>query len=143
MEDLYNKIVELLQEIPELKWIDLDVGQLNEPTPSVTYPCALIEIDMPKTDDIQENTQQVSARFKITIAVKAYGETNGKTAIEKRSNALSYFKIANNCFKKLQGFGNENFYAFSRTSQRPENFRKGIKVIVQNYETSWNDYSAN
>lgn len=143
MEQLYEKLLELLGTIPELKWIDLDVGQLQEEKPPVIYPCALIEIDMPQCDDIQDKIQQVRGTFKITYVFKAYGETNNKTDQPKRSNALTYFKTPKDGYKKLQGFGNDNFYKFSRTSQRPENIRKGLKVIAQTYETSWNDYSAN
>lgn len=143
MEKLYETLLTLLSAIPELKWVDLNVGQLTEENPPVAYPCALIDIDMPQCDDIEETIQQAKAAFKITLAYKAYGETNHKTAAPLRSNALAYFKTTNLVYKKLQGFKDENFCAFSRTAQRPENIRAGLKVVALSFETSWYDYSAN
>lgn len=142
MELLYEQLLQLLSNVPELKWIDLDVGQLQEEQPPVLYPCALIEIIVDKTEDIQNHTQQASGRFKLTLAYKSYGETNSTTDLPTRSNALEYFRTTNKCYKTLQGFTNDNFYPFSRTSEKPENIRKGLKVIGQYYETSWHDYTA-
>ncbi|CAM1341756.1 hypothetical protein [Tenacibaculum aestuarii] len=142
MELLYEQLIQLLSNVPELKWIDLDVGQLQEDHPPVLYPCALIEISADKAEDIENHTQQVSGRFKITLAFKAYGETNSTTDLPTRSNALEYFRIATKCYKELQGFTNDNFYPFSRTSERPENIKKELKVVAQYYDTSWHDYTA-
>lgn len=142
MEALYQQLLTLLSDIPELKWIDLNVGQLTEENPPVAFPCALIDIEMPQCTDIETTMQQVAGTFKITLAFKAYGETNNKTETTMRSNALAYFKTTNLVYRKLQGFGNENFYPFSRTAQNPENLRPGLKVVAMRFETSWHDYSA-
>ena len=141
METLYEQLITLLKEIPALKWHDLNVGQLDQEKPPVAFPCALIDIKVPKRDDIDTKNQQVSAVFSITLAVKAYGDTNGTVSSETRANSLEYFTVMNAIYKKLQGFTNDSFYPFSCTNQQPIT-KKGLKVMLQVFETSWNDYTA-
>lgn len=142
MNDLYEQLITLLNEIPELEWIDLNVGQLDQEKPPVVFPCTLIDISVPKRDDITTKEQQASAVISITLAVKALGDTNSKVSEGVRANSLEYFSIMNSIYKKLQGFTNESFYPFSCTKQIPQT-KKGLKVMLQQFETSWNDYTAN
>ena len=44
MKTLMNDAFTALSAIPELKWVDDNLGQLNQENPPVTYPCALIGI---------------------------------------------------------------------------------------------------
>ena len=49
MEEILKKVMQRLrEEVPELKWIDLNIGQMMMENPPVDYPCALI--DVPRTE---------------------------------------------------------------------------------------------
>ncbi|WP_262915026.1 hypothetical protein [Ornithobacterium rhinotracheale] len=41
MKKLYLKLFEMLKEIPEIKYIDLNYGQLFESKPPLDYPAVL------------------------------------------------------------------------------------------------------
>jgi len=142
MEQLYLKIEELLKEIKSIRYIDLDTGQLQEENPPISYPCALIQIDIPSCEDIETRTQQVQAYFKVQIVTKTIGETNSLVPKKVREKSLEWLRLQDEVYKKLQGYSDENFYSFSRKSGRNENLRKGLRIFALQFETSWHDYTA-
>lgn len=143
MKTLFERITQLLSEIPELRWIDFDTGQLQEEKPSVAYPCALVEINLPRCEDIDNDTQQVYAEFSVLLAFKAMGETNTAAPVPQRSLALQYFDTVNKVERKLHGYRSEQFYPFSRVSVRNENIRRGLKVVRLSFQTAWRVRIAN
>ena len=44
MEEILETVMQKLAQIPELRWIDLNVGQMSVQNPPVDYPCALVDI---------------------------------------------------------------------------------------------------
>ena len=44
MDKLYEKLLELLGTVTEIKYIDLDYGQLQEEMPPLSYPAVLVRI---------------------------------------------------------------------------------------------------
>ncbi len=143
MEQLYLKLEELLTQIKDIRYIDLDNGQLLEEMPPVTYPCALIDIDMPFCEDIENDIQKVQAFFTVRIITKALGETNSLTTPQIRKKSLEWLRLQDDVYKKLQGYSDSSFYPFSRKSGKNENLRKGLKIFALRFETSWHDYTAN
>lgn len=143
MKTLFEHITKQLQEITELRWIDFDSGQLQEERPPVVYPCALVEINLPRYEDIDSDTQRVYAEFTVCLAFNVIGETNSNAPISQRSLALQYFDIVEKVERKLHGKQSELFYPFSITSLRNENVRKGLKVLRLSFQTAWNVRIAN
>ena len=142
MEELYLKLLELLDEIPEFKYVDLDKGQLMQERPSVAYPCALIAIDMPQTKDVGENIQQCALSFTVRIVAKALGETHNIAPKDIIEQSLSWLRLQQKVYVKLQGYEDDNFYPFSRLSGKNEFIRTGLNTFVLRFETSSHDYSA-
>lgn len=142
MEELYLKLIELLKQVEGISYIDMDMGQLNEEVPPLSYPACLIDIGLPSCSDIQSDIQQVSAMFSIKVITKSIGETNSLTPEEVRVKSLEYLALQDKVYKKLQGYQDNNFYPFSRKSVQPSNIRKGLKISVLNFETSFHDYTA-
>ncbi|MCP1997286.1 hypothetical protein [Flavobacterium sp. HSC-61S13] len=136
-------LVELLNEIPELRYVDLDTGQILEEQPPLAYPAALIEIDMSSCEDIQDNIQQVIGYFSVRLVAKGLSETNGLAPEGVRRKSLEWLRLQEKVYKKLQGYGTDSFYPFSRKSGKNENLRKGLKVFALRFDTSWHDYTAN
>jgi|SRR5690554_718 len=142
MEQLYLQLIELLKEIPQLRYIDLDTGQLMAEKPAISYPAALIEIDLTNSEDMGGGTQLCNAHFTIRIVTKAIQETNANAPAPVIKSALEWLRLQNAVYKKLQGFGNAQFYPFSRKSGKNEFIRTGIKTFVIRFETSFHDHSA-
>lgn len=139
MKQLYLTVTELLKEVPQLRWVDFNDGQLQEEQPSIAYPCALVDIDLPSCENIHDDLQQVRASFNITLVFKSSGETNTNAPKSRREFALNYFDTVDAVFEKLQGYGDDNFYPFERTSVRTQNIRRGLKVIELSFSTSWTE----
>lgn len=142
-EILYELILDKLDEIKEIKFSDLDFGQLMVEVPPIGYPAVLVSIDYPTTNNISRLLQEVRATIKLTIVTKAITETNSLAPKEIRSQGLEFLRLRQKVYKKLQGFGNEEFYPFERKSMRNEIIRQGLKTTVLQFETSFHDDSSN
>ena len=142
MKKLFETITELLSQIPDLKWVDFDCGQLLEEKPPVPFPCALVTIDLLTCEDISSGVQRVYASFTVRLAFKAPGETHAAAPTPQRQLALSYFDIVEKVYFKMQGFKSQAFYSFSRTSIKNESLRKGLKTIAIDFSTAFDENSA-
>lgn len=142
MKTLYLKLIELLSEIPEIKYIDLNYGQLQEEKPPLVYPAVLISMDESVIDDVQDAFQIIAGNFDLTICMKMLGETHSHAPEETRTKALEYLEITEKIYKKLQGYQDSHFDSFSRKTAKDQNIRKGLKTTVQRYETSWRETAS-
>lgn len=136
MKKLYLKLYELLSEIPEIKYIDLNFGQLMEEKPPLKYPAVLIGINIVNTEDFQEVFQQNNAEFTLTLIHRA-NESNSLFDEEKRAKNMEYLDLCEKIHEKLQGYEGEGFEAFSRQSLTEQNLRKGLRITAERYSTGW------
>ncbi|MCZ2084147.1 MAG: hypothetical protein LC112_07715 [Flavobacteriales bacterium] len=136
MKTLYLKLIELLSQIPEIKYIDLNYGQLQEEKPPLVYPAVLINMNA-SSDDVDGFFQIYTANIELTIICKMLGESNQKAPELIRFQALHYLDISEKIYLKLQGFSDDNFDSFTRKGLADPNIRKGLKTTVHRYETSW------
>lgn len=139
MKQLYLKIQELLKEIPEIKWVDFDLGQMQEEMPSVAFPCVLIDIDFPTTENIDSHLQHVQANFNISLHTKIIGETNRNAPKRVQEQALSYLDLVDKITAKIQGYADTNFYSFERKSIRQTAFVYGVKTTIISFDTSFHE----
>lgn len=142
-ENLFELILEKLDEIKEIRFIDFDLGQLTEEKPPITYPAVLIDIDYPLTQNIDKYLQEVRAIVKLTIITKSLSETNNLASKPTRSKGLEFLRLRQKVYKKLQGFENEEFFPFERKSMRTAQIRQGLKTTVLQFETSFHEHNSN
>ncbi|MDV3793335.1 hypothetical protein CMU23_01470 [Elizabethkingia anophelis] len=143
MDELYEKLIELLESIPEINYIDLDAGQLQEQNPPLSYPAILVSIEDDR-EDINKLNQSVDGKFTLTIINKLYSETNSLAPKEQRVKGLSHLKLVKAIQKKLQGYEDERFRSFTNKGNKDPKIRKGLKTAVLQWETSWIDsYNSN
>lgn len=136
MKKLYLKLYELLSEIPEIQYIDLNFGQLMEEKPPLKYPAVLIGINIVNTEDFQEVFQQNNAEFTLTLIHRA-NESNSLFSEEKREKNMEYLDLCDKIHEKLQGYEEEGFDAFTRLSLTEQNLRKGLRITAERYATGW------
>lgn len=141
MKNLYLKLFELLKEIPEIQYIDLNFGQIMEEKPPLSYPAVLIGTGIRSTEDFQSIFQQVNASFSISI-IDIAGESNSLTDEKRRERALSYLDLQEKIYRKLQGFEDSHFEPFSRESSAEMNVRKGLRIVSDTYATGWKEELA-
>ncbi|WP_404812756.1 hypothetical protein ACIRNY_05140 [Capnocytophaga canimorsus] len=142
MKQLYITLIELLKEIPEIKWADLDMGQMQEEMPPVAFPCVLIGIDLSKIETIDFDLQHVQANFSITLHAKILSDTNANAPEKVRLQGLAYLDLVDKITAKLQGYSDAYFYEFERVSVQSQNIRQGIQSTVLRFETSFRERIA-
>lgn len=67
MKTLIHDAITAIATIPELKWVDDNLGQLDEENPPVEYPCALVGIGNSRPTDYQTNPQYGDLTLEVTI----------------------------------------------------------------------------
>jgi hypothetical protein len=141
MKEIFLAICDRLKtEVPALKWIDFDLGQLDFfEQPPVVFPCALIKIIYPNCDDLSVTTQQVDVAITVRIAFNPLGETNFAAPDAVRNRALSIFDTNEAIHTALQGFETDSFSCLSRKSFTEEPREDGLKVFVYNCESTFEE----
>ena len=80
----------LKTEVPGLRWIDAEEGQLNTgERPAVAFPCCLIDISYPSCETHMGGRQKIKAQIQLRVAFQAGGSTNAAAPKLVREHALS------------------------------------------------------
>lgn len=141
MKNLYTTILEILKQIPAIKWADLNTGQLQQEVPSLVYPAVLVNLNSFNCKDLGDNIQRVQASFSLTLVYPAMGETNSHAPEPMQSTALQFLDLAEEIYKKMQGCESEQFYPFERTGVQFRTLR-GLNVVDLQFVTAFEDYTA-
>ena len=146
MKTIYLAVMEQLKEqVPALKWIDLDVGQINnqKERPAVAFPCAVVGISLSNCEDQYGKVQVCRARISVRIAQNPpVSRTNSVAADDVRESALSRYELIDDVFRVLQGFETPEFNPLSRTGQAEEKRTDGLFVYHIDFATEFQDLTA-
>jgi hypothetical protein len=141
--NLYLKIVSRLEaEVPELKFIDQDLGQLEnyEIRPAVEFPCALIDVDdFDFTDAGNFTTQIGNGLLVIRLGVGAWSPSNNLAPNDVRLKALNYYEIEQKIHVALHGWSNDGFAKLRRKKAKKEERNDNIRVRVISYAVTIQD----
>ena len=137
MKEIYKDILEALKDVAQLKWVDLEKGQMNSSKPTVAFPAALISIYLPKTNNITKEKQNVDCQITVRLCFNFTGSTNSKMTTAERDKSLAYFEIADAVFNALQGYETENMNSLERINAVEEVRPDDYKVLQQSYRTSY------
>lgn len=146
MKTIYTAVMARLKEqVPELKWIDLDTGQLEVRTerPALAYPAALIGITIQPKRNLTDKIQDCEA----TIIVRlAFDNLPGRTAANApdaaREKSLSVYDTIADVYTTLQGFDTNNFDSLYRVRQMKENSVNGLFQYRIEFKTVFEDDTA-
>jgi hypothetical protein len=140
MEEIFTEILEkLTTTMPELKWIDLQKGQMKYEKPPVAFPAALIKVTIPKSDNITKKLQIVDAIVEVSFCFDFIGKTNNKMLAAQRTKSLAYLRTVDKGHKNLQGFETEYFSNLSRISAIEQERPDGYKVMDLTYTTTYRE----
>lgn len=111
--EILKNIQNRLQEIPELKYVDEDWGQLNlypQDIP-VKWPCALFEVRSGNFENIgkdrktsPEERQMGRFSLDVTLGNLKLSNTSGKAPLSQKNSAWYIHTVENLVHQKLQGF---------------------------------------
>lgn len=146
-EKLYLDLSELLLEIEDLRWIDLEAGQLEIPMESypVLYPCALISF--PRKSEFQDETQghqqgQIVVRIRVGIDTGEDLQIVDGERAEDCGLAVKQLQLITKVHKLLHGFTTDYATPLRRSRMKMKKREDGIKVFDIRYTCMAKDDSA-
>lgn len=113
MKQVIKNIQNKLKEVPGVKYIDEDSGQLDYYSPNmpVMWPCVLIDLDQITYSDTGRNRrkqpplrQQATGQVVITVANLKLTNSSGKATATQQQTALQIWDIIQGVHSALQGF---------------------------------------
>jgi len=128
METLFlEKIQQKLGEVPGLKYIDEDWGQLDDYSPNfpVQWPCCLIDLTAATFSNIgidkavkPKNRQEGTAMIAFTFANLKLTNSSFRAPKPQKDNAWSLYKLTQKAHEALHGFSPEGSGKLIRTAFR-------------------------
>jgi len=141
---IQNRIV---AEVPELKFVDLDTGQLEykdaKERPMVAIPCALFDFVAADYTDASEGVQEGDIVLQVRIGVDPFTQATHYFTDTQKANAINYFNIEHRVNKALQWWTDGRYFKpLSRASMRTEPRHDGLRVRVLHYKFGLTDWTA-
>lgn len=97
---------QILSEVPAIKWIDQDLGQMEwyQERPAVQWPCVLIEfMDKTMTDE-SNDVQWVNLTIQFRLCLNPFASANSVAPDISKENALQFYEVENQLYQALQKF---------------------------------------
>lgn len=106
-----NNTVRLIQDriagqVPGIKYVDADWGQLDAEEPSVKWPCALVDIESADCEQMESGgtSQRVLCEIRVTVESLHLAPTNRASADGMRQQGLEFYAILDDVYEALQGW---------------------------------------
>jgi len=143
--DLFLAISDRIkEEVPEIKWIDQDFGQLEvfEMRPSVDFPCALIDFPNATYSQLLELGQMGDVTIMVRLGFAPFSTSNSAAPLEVREKAMEYYQIEQKVFQALHGWDTEFTDKLIRMAADTEQRDKdGLRVRILTFTTTYHDLS--
>jgi hypothetical protein len=95
-----------------LRYIDAELGQLENyfegGRPSVSMPCALIDVDNATFKELGQNSQDGVITVVIRLGFDPYSSSSNLTPAESRNKALFYYELEQAVYNALHGWTPES-----------------------------------
>lgn len=147
MNSIFSLILTKLQtklaiDVPEIRYINMDLGQLDfyDQRPPVSFPALLADFETPYIPR-QQQRQWGTITMKLRLAFAPYSSTDNLVPDAVKTKGLTYFEIENNLYRSIQDWNADgllNVQAFERSSavseKRPDPFRVRQVNFIGQYE---------
>lgn len=118
MEEILNPIFERLRErVPELRHIDVDLGQLRAENPPVDWPCSLVGIEEINYSGSALQTAEVT--LSVSLGFVVWEPTDADADGTLRTMAMEHFAVVRKVAEALHGFSTEYFAPLERVRLSP------------------------
>lgn len=136
---------QIMANVPEIVWIDQDLGQLEhyETRPSVQFPCVLIDFAEAQAKDESGMVQWLDIVATFRLGFAPFTSAASVTPDVPKKQALQYYEIENKLYKCIHGFdAGECIQAFSRVNVGTEKRNDPYRIRVMNFTTATEDDGA-
>ncbi|HMP91904.1 MAG TPA: hypothetical protein PKD90_03480 [Phnomibacter sp.] len=106
MEQLIQWIIQRLGQVPGLKYVAYNWGQLDyydTPMPPVQWPCALIEVQQANYTNLGLLQQQGVITLGVVVAAMPIGNTSAQAPAAQVQQALAWWQLLEAVHKALHG----------------------------------------
>jgi len=133
--------------VPEVRWIDMDFGQLEhfEYKPEVSFPCVLIDFPQANYSNTSNLSQVGEVKVQFRLGFAPFSKSYQAAPEDVKEKGLAYFAIEQRLFEVIQGWSNEFTQPFIRESalsEQRDNDDQGLRVRVLTFNTAYEDNSA-
>nr|WP_315032496.1 hypothetical protein [uncultured Chryseobacterium sp.] len=150
--DLQERIA---QEVPEIQYIDQQLGQLEKvsgtqtpviyPALFIDFPEAVYDVDFPEASysEMSANGQLGNVPISFQLVANDTHQTWHQAPIEERKQGLDFLRIEQKLYQALQGWSKDYFSPLSRTLVKSTSKNHlGFKVREIIFTTQHEDFSA-
>jgi hypothetical protein len=133
------------EAVPEIKWCDQDLGQLEEDIerPRVQWPCVLVDFLDTTYDELQQATQMAAANVQLRLGFSPYSSATAATPMQWREEALNYYELEDKLYQAFQYWeAGGLIQPMTRTSGVTEKREDLFRVRKMIFTTTFQDESA-
>lgn len=135
----------ILAEVPEIKYIDQNLGQYmqEEFRKQMLFPAILIDFPVIDFSEMQGNNQFADLTIVATLFHDIWNNTNNITPLAVKEAGLKYLETDQKLFIALQGWNPDYCEALIRTQSKSHNANEvGLMVRETTFTTTYEDYSC-
>lgn len=114
MEEILLAVMAKLSEITSLRWVDINVGQMDSETPPVDYPCALVDVSSINYRSAGGRRQTGEALVEVELFFTVRSPSNSSAPARVREQAFKHFNTIKEVYVALQGLSGECFSGLNR-----------------------------
>lgn len=152
MDYFFSEIIKDLQkristEVPEIQFIDQDLGQLGQVSdngrPPLAYPAVLIDFQNTEYSELSTSAQLAMLSISLQLIFDNYSQTWHKSPTHVIAKGLDYLNIEQKLVNCLNGWSKDYFTPLIRTNVKSQNNNDlGLRVRTLTFTTSYEDYST-
>lgn len=97
----------LNEKVPEIKYVNIDIGQLEVYTmdsPSVSWPCSLIDFTDTSYADLHQGVQEADGTLVVRLGFNPFSQTSNLQPDDIKRKGLYYFTLENKIHWALHGW---------------------------------------
>jgi hypothetical protein len=131
-------------QVPEIRWIDQDLGQLEtfEYRPEVSFPAVLIDFAATSYSEISELAQIGDVTIVLRLAFAPFSQSHQAAPTAVRDKALAYYALEQKLYNAVQGWQTDYSGPMIRNGADTERRDDTLRVRALTFTTSYEDYSA-
>lgn len=150
LTSFYGQMLLLMQArieelVPEIRYIDQDLGQLDiySDRPAVSFPCVLIDFSGTNYDQLSGNVEMGTSKIRMKLAFAPFSSANSLGSMGVREKALNYYECEALLYKAFKGWDADGLcQPLNRVIDGTEKRDDAYRVRIIDFETSFEDDSA-
>lgn len=135
----FQELQTALTGVAGIRYVDFDLGQLEQEAPPVSFPCALIGLGGSPVVANGAGVDQVNLNLTVRVAFRLYERTSSITNATYQGQALEHLDKLRDIHAALNGLAGTNFSALQRTQYWSNEKRADIRVYQASYGTLLED----